>query len=308
MANLNRFDFNLLLSLDMLLSERSVTRAADRLCVSQPSVSASLQRLRQHFDDPLLARVGRKMELTPKARALIDPVRKALAHINAALETQPVFAPMTSQRIFRGAMSDYCVHVFLPHLVRLLAQRAPSLRLVVENVFGPSFFRLEGGDIDFVITHRDRSLFGRDRNNHSLQSTDLFEDSFVCVVAQEHPVPSKLTMEDYLRYPHALAHFGANVRTVEQAELERQGHVINDLLHVPSFSGLLCMLPGTELIATVQRKLATSLVQSSTLRILEPPVAFGNLKETLLWHERSNSDPGHAWLRQVMEEVAAGLT
>src|SRR3546814_20135725 len=118
MANLNRFDFNLLLALDVLLSERSVTRAADRLCVSQPSVSAALQRLRQHFDDPLLVRIGRGMELTPKARALIEPVRNALVNINAALESQPLFEPLTSERIFRIPMSNSFVLLYLPPLVR----------------------------------------------------------------------------------------------------------------------------------------------------------------------------------------------
>src|SRR3546814_909312 len=183
------------------------------------------------------------MELTPKARALIEPVRNALVNINAALESQPLFEPLTSERIFRIAMSDYCVHVYLPHLVRALAKRAPELHLMVENFLGPSFSHLESADIDFVITHRDRNLFGRDWRDLSLQSSDLFEDSFVCIVAEDHPVGDSMTVEHYLHYPHAVVHFGANVRTVAQAELERQGHVVKELLHVPSFSALTGMLP-----------------------------------------------------------------
>lgn len=307
MANLNRFDFNLLLALDTLLSERSVTRAADRLCVTQPALSGSLQRLRQHFDDPLLLRVGREMELTPKARALIEPVRMALLHINAALETQAVFEPGTSERTFRVAMSDYCVHVYLPKIVRILARRAPQLRLIVENVFGPSFSRLEGGDIDMVVTHGDRSLFGREGRDIDLLAADLFEDSFVCVVARDHPIGENMTKEDYLSYPHALAFFGANVRTVEEAEIERRGIVINELLHIPTFAGLLQMLPGTELIATVQSKLAEQLADARKVRVLRPPITLGLLRETLIWHKRNDDDPGHIWLRGVMQEAAAEL-
>lgn len=307
MANLNRFDFNLLLALDMLLSERSVTRAADRLCVTQPALSGSLQRLRQHFDDPLLLRVGREMELTPKARALIEPVRNALLHINAALETKAVFEPATSERTFRVAMSDYCVHVYLPKVVRILSARAPQLRLMVENVFGPSFSRLEGGDIDMVITHGDRSLFGREGRDVELHTTDLFTDTFVCVVAKDHPIGEVMTKDDYLSYPHALAYFGANVRTVEEAEIERRGIVIKELLHVPSFAGLLQMLPGTELIATVQSKLAQQLADDQKVRVMRPPINLGNLQETLIWHVRSDDDPGHIWLRDVMKEAAAEL-
>ncbi|NKJ00930.1 LysR family transcriptional regulator [Novosphingobium sp. SG707] len=308
MANLNRFDFNLLLALDTLLSERSVTRAADRLCVTQPALSGSLQRLRQHFDDPLLLRVGREMELTPKARALIEPVRIALLHIDAVLETKAQFDPGTSERTFRVAMSDYCVHIYLPKVVRILSTRAPQLRLMVENVFGPSFSRLEGGDIDMVITHGDRSLFGREGRDVDLSSADLFVDSFVCVVDRDHPIGETMTKEDYLSYPHALAFFGANVRTVEEAEIERRGIVIKELLHVPTFAGLLQMLPGTELIATVQSKLAEQLADSQKLRVLRPPINLGTLQETLIWHNRNHDDPGHMWLRGVMNEAAVELT
>ena len=307
MANLNRFDFNLLLALDTLLSERSVTRAADRLCVTQPALSGSLQRLRQHFDDPLLLRVGRDMELTPKARALIEPVRDALLHINAALETQAIFEPMTSERTFRVAMSDYCVHVYLHGIIKILAERAPGLRLMVENVFGPSFSRLEGGDIDMVVTHGDRSLFGRDGWDIGLLTADLFEDEFVCVIAKEHPIGDVMTKEDYLTYPHALAFFGGNVRSVEQAEIERRGIVIKEMLHVPTFAGLLQMLPGTELIATVQRKLADQLADTRKVRIMDTPIKLGTLKETLIWHQRNDDDPGHRWLRSVMQEAASEL-
>lgn len=307
MANLNRFDFNLLLALDTLLSERSVTRAADRLCVTQPALSGSLQRLRQHFDDPLLLRVGREMELTPKARALIEPVRTALLHINAALETQAIFDPSTSEKTFRIAMSDYCMHVYLPKVVQILASRAPQLRLMVENVFGPSFSRLEGGDIDMIVTHGDRSLFGREGRDADLLTVDLFQDSFVCVIASDHPIGDVMTKDEYLTYPHALAHFGSNVRSVEAAEIERRGIIIKELLQVPTFAGLLQMLPGTKFIATVQTKLARLLADPNKMRILKSPINIGTLQETLIWHNRNDDDPGHRWLRDVLKEAAAEL-
>lgn len=307
MANLNRFDLNLLVALDTLLTERSVTRAADRLCVTQPALSGSLQRLRYHFDDPLLVRVGREMELTPKARALIEPVRNALLQVDAALETQVTFDPHTSERTFRVAMSDYCVHVFLPLVVRTLLERAPHMRLVTENVFGPSFSRLEGGDIDLVITHGDRRLFGRDGVDTDLLSTDLFQDEFVCAIADNHPIGDEMTMDDYLLYPHALVDFGANTRTVEEAEIERQGIVISDKFLVPSFGGLLYALAGTELIATVQRKLANLLAPNLSIRVVTSPVRLATLKETLIWHKRSNDDPGHIWLRDILLEAGRQL-
>ncbi len=307
MANLNRFDLNLLVALDTLLSERSVTRAADRLCVTQPALSGSLQRLRYHFDDPLLVRVGREMELTPKARALIEPVRNALLQVNVALETQAVFDPASSERTFRIAMSDYCAHVFLPHVVRRLATRAPHMRLVTENVFGPSFSRLDGGDIDIIITHGDRRLFGREGTDTDLLTTALFEDDFVCVVAADHPVTgSAMTMDDFLHYPHALVDFGTNVRTVEEAEIERQGIVINDKYLVPTFGGLLYLLAGTQLIATVQRRLAALLAPNLDVRVMSTPVNL-MLRETLVWHQRSHDDPAQLWLRELLLEAGREL-
>ena len=138
-------------------------------------------------------------------------------------------------------------------------------------------------------------------------TADLFGDSFVCVVARDHPIGDSMTKDDYLSYPHALAFFGANVRTVEEAEIERRGIVIKELLHVPTFAGLLQMLPGTELIATVQSKLAEQLADTQKVRVMKPPMNLGTLKETLIWHNRSDDDPGHIWLRAVMKEAAAEL-
>lgn len=308
MANLNRFDLNLLVALDTLLSERSVTRAADRLCVTQPALSGSLQRLRYHFDDPLLVRVGREMELTPKARALIEPVRSALLQVNAALETRAQFEPRTSERTFRVAMSDYCVYVFLPLVMKRVAAQSPGTRIIVENVFGPSFNRLEGGDIDIVITHGDRRLFGRDGLDADLHTADLFEDDFVCIAARDHPVGETMTMDDYAAYPHAMVDFGTNVRTVEAADIERQGIVIKDKVLIPSFGGLPFLLKDTPFIATIQQKLAMLMVAQAEVRVLAPPVQLATLKETLIWHRRSNDDPGHQWLRGLMQEAGEELS
>ena len=307
MANLNQFDLNLLVALDTLLTERSVTRAAERLCVTQPALSGSLQRLRYHFNDQLMIRVGREMELTPKARALIEPVRAAILAVESALEARVLFEPESSRRTFRIAMSDYCVHVFLPDIVRRLTHEAPGVKLIIENVFGPSFSRLEGGDIDAVVTHSDRRLFGQDEDNANLLNADLFEDSFVCLVCVNHPVRDSLSLDDYQRYPHALAHFGLNTHTVEEVYLERLGIVIKDQLLIPGFGGLAFQLPGTELITTIQRKLALALAKDNMFRVLESPVKIGNVRESLTWHRRNDDDPGHRWIRNLLIDVGKAL-
>ena len=307
MANLNRFDLNLLVVLDTLLTERSVTRAADRLCVTQPAISASLQRLRDHFKDKLLIRIGSQMELTPKARALIEPVRSVLLQIGETLEVKALFSPAVSERTFRIAMSDFCVLVFLPHLVKRIAAEAPGVRIVIENVRGPSFSRLEGGELDVVVTHGDGRLFGREGAGLEIRSSSLFEDSFVCVVASDHPIGAAMTIDDYCGYPHAIADFGSNIRTIEDVDIERLGITLRETVLVPTFAGLLYQLPGTTLIATVQRKLAALLSRNLDIRVLEPPIELDTLKETVLWHRRNNEDPGHQWLRNLLSEVAGQM-
>jgi DNA-binding transcriptional LysR family regulator len=307
MVNLNRFDLNLLVALDMLLTERSVTRAAERLCVTQPALSGSLQRLRHYFGDQLLLRVGREMELTPKARALIDPVRAALLQVEGVLEVRALFDATTSDRSFRIAMSDYSICVFLPSIVRRLAAEAPNIRLIVETVFGTIFSRLEGGDIDLIVTHSDRRLFGRDEPDIGLTSEDLFQDDFVCVVAADHPVGTTLTLEEYRQYPHVLAYFGPDVKSIEDQDRERQSIQIKDQILVPTFPGMLYQLPGTQLIATVQRRLATALAPSLSIRLLEIPFEVAMLRETSIWHLRNDDDPGHRWLREMVSRVAQAL-
>ena len=125
---LNRFDLNLLIALDALLREKNVTRAAERVFVSQPAMSAALHKLREYFNDPLLVRVGREMELTPRGESLVEPVREALLRIQMMLGTQPTFDPKTARRDFTVIMSEEAVPGVLPALLRTLAQRGPRAR------------------------------------------------------------------------------------------------------------------------------------------------------------------------------------
>jgi LysR family nod box-dependent transcriptional activator len=131
---LNRFDLNLLISLDVLLHEKNVTRAAERVHVSQPAMSAALHKLREYFNDQLLVRVGREMELTPRGLSLVEPVREALLSIQATLGTQPSFDPKTAQREFTIIVSEEAVPGFLPAILRRLAGEAPGIRCRIELI------------------------------------------------------------------------------------------------------------------------------------------------------------------------------
>ena len=131
---LNRFDLNLMIALDALLRERNVTRAAERVFVSQPAMSAALHKLREYFNDPLLVRVGREMELTPRGVSLVEPVREALLRIQLLLGTQPTFDPKPARREFTVIMSEEAVPGVLPALLRTLSLEAPELDLHIEMI------------------------------------------------------------------------------------------------------------------------------------------------------------------------------
>src|SRR5882724_11432730 len=172
----SHFDLNLLRSLDALLAERNVTRASERLFVTQQAMSGALRRLRGHFENELLVRVGRQMELTPLARSLAHPVREALLKVETALNTQPSFDPGTAKGTVRVAMSDYASLVLLPRLMQILAAEAPKLTVQVEAYNDLSFPRLDSGDLDFCVTVSERSLYSDNFPNGEIRAQGLFHD------------------------------------------------------------------------------------------------------------------------------------
>lgn len=300
----SHFDLNLLRVLDMLLTVRSVTGAAENLHVTQQAVSGSLRRLREHFNDPLLVRVGRAVELTPLALGLTVPVRQALLTIEGALDYTPSFDPKTAKRTFRIAISDYGSFVIMPRLLKLLAKEAPDIAFQVGSLQEQSFIALEHGDLDFVAAPYPVDLFGLYRPGDSIHHERLFSDDFVCVVDADHPeIKDRLSEEQYRRLSHAFVHFGSHVETL--VERGWKTHKLQPRIGVlaPGFASVLFMLPGTASIATVQRLLAEALAASLGLRIHASPLQFAPVDENLFWHQRSNQDPAHAYLREAFRAV-----
>ena len=208
----SHFDLNLLRSLDVLLDERNVTHAAARLCVTQQAASGALQRLRQHFNDELLTRVGRHLELTPLAESLILPVREALLTVQTALDTRPAFDPLEATSTCRIAMSDYGLLVLLPHFLRLLGVRAPGIGCVVEPVTRHSFERLDMGDLDFYLGAHDVRLYGTHRPGKRVRSKAMFHDDFVCVVdPAQVDVSNGLSIARYRGMRHNSVRLGEGV-------------------------------------------------------------------------------------------------
>ena len=309
--HLNRFDMNLLIALDALLREKNVTRAGERVYLSQSTMSGALQRLRDYFGDELLVRAGRELELTPRAQALVDPIRDILLRVQAALETEPSFDPSSATRTFSIVMSDYCFVAFMRTVIKRLQQEAPGITCRIESLDASSVKRLEAGDVHFCLLPETPQLIGsvalitEAGKSVTLRRARLFSDDWVCAVWRDHPTLGEtMTMEQYLTLPHAVADFGSGTSTVENLAVRRDGLSLTTAVSYGGFSSLPMLLEGTPLVATIQRRLANFLQPGLPIRLLAPPIALTPIQETLFWHERHEFEPGHVWLRKVMIDTA----
>ena len=236
----HRFDLNLLIALDTLLREKNITRAAEKVFVSQPAMSAALHRLRDYFDDPLLVRVGRDMELSPRGQSLVEPVREALLLIQATLGTQPTFTAATTQREFTLIMSEEAVPGLLPAILERVSSEAPGIRINIELVGHTSLTRVEYGDADLCLCLDSLRLFEVRAYPETLRSVRLRPVRWICAVDRDHPtVGDTITAEQYYSLPHV---FGRpQGHTASAAELVRRlldidltvHIVVPSLLHLP---------------------------------------------------------------------------
>lgn len=305
---LSHFDLNLLRSLDALLTERHVTRAASRLFVTQQAASSALQRLREHFGDPLLVRHGRNFELTPQGTALVEPVRNALLAAQAALDARPLFDPATAKGTIRIAMSDYGVFVAMPILMRYLAEQAPGLNCQVHPLPQDGFDPLEMGELDFMLSARDLKLYEEHKPSKQIRSQKVFSDDFVCVADPNCVDLSRgLTKADYRHARHNTVSLGPGIKTLVEWGWSSTSLDLNVVAVAPSFSAQLFMLPGTPIIATAQRRLAESLAPRLNLQIVECPLALSRLYERLMWHARSDDAPAMKWVRSIFDKIAKEL-
>lgn len=298
-----RFDLNLLAALNALLSDRNVTRAAERLNVTQPTMSGMLQRLRYQFNDQLLIRNGREMELTSFGASLVEPVRQALYGVEQLIHAEPVFDPATSTREFTLTASDYCTSIFLPHVVRVISENAPGIRLIMQPLHAP-VKRMISGELDLCITADDLSLLGNDDGGDKLHSERLFSDEFVCVVSNEHPLTEEATLEELLGYPHVGVHMMGTVNTIETASLRQRLPMFKPNFTVPDFSLVACMVADSNLVGVIQSRLAEVAARTLPVRTFPAPFEMATLNEAMFWHSRHMHDPAHIWLREILRSVA----
>lgn len=296
----HRLDLNLLVALDILMAERSITRAANRLNLSQSATSGVLARLREYFEDDLLVQVGRTMMLTPLAANLELPVRELLLHIQRTVELRPAFDPATSERHFRIVSSDFPATVLLAELSRRLHVVAP--RVTVEMLAPHDGFleQVDRGEVDLLIMP-EKYL------SPQHPSALLFEDDYSCVVwAGNTMVGEELTLEQFMALGHVSTQFGMQRQAPSFEEWFMQSAGMARRIEVTSnnFSGIPHFVIGTHRIATMHTRLAKLYAQYFPLRLLRPPLAVPPVVERMQWHKIFDKDAAHLWLRGLLQQVA----
>lgn len=308
MIQLQRFDLNLLKSLDALLTERNVTRAAERVFLSQPAMSGALKRLREDLNDQLLIRVGREMELTPLARTLSVSVREVLQSIQEMLDTKLTFDPASARRSFNLAMTDYASMVLMPYVLERLASEAPYISCHVQPIDEAAVGRIMSGDIDLLIGAREWTEENQDRGAALFCSEPLFSDDFICILTQSHAISqAELTLEQYSDLAHGVVTFTRYGESIVERQWRAAGLDIRVSLTAPDFATLILVLPRTQLIATVPRRIAAISAQTLRLKMLECPLALPKLEESMVWHPRASLDPAHEYIRAIFTEAAGQI-
>ena len=296
-SRLSGIDLNQLLALDALLREGSVTRAARRVGLSQPAMSHALARLRVQFADPLLVRAGKRMQPTPRARALAAPLRDALARLESALGEPAPFHPERAEGTLRIAAVDFSMLVLVPALCAVLAREAPGITV---SVVAP----VEQLDRALVDGETDLHL-GLRRPAEGLFQRDLLTERFVCVVRRDHPeVGRSLNLRQFTRLPHALiSPHGTKTGAVDVA-LARRGLSRRVQVVMPNFHAAALLVARSDMVLTVSERVARTAPRRGPLRILRPPLPLDGFTVTMRWHARTDADPLHAWVRQRLLAIA----
>ncbi|MGW6276981.1 LysR substrate-binding domain-containing protein [Kribbella sp. NPDC055071] len=300
-----RLDLGLLIPLSALLTERSVTKAADRLSIGQSSMSEILAKLRRHFDDQLLVRDGRTFQRTPLAESLLEPLEDLLVSAREVLNWGQSFDPATARRSFTVMASDYAATTLLLPALRTLTADAPRVQVRVEDLRTDIVDPLRNGQIDLLLWPLQLKI----PDLAKFPRAPLFTDEFVTVADRDnHAVTGPLTAAELVRRPTVKINpIVAQLQPLPDFWLEEQVLPARAALTVGSFTLALHAVSGSELITTTQRRLFERL--GPTLGLREIPMAMEAPKLTLamFWHPRNTTAPAHRWLRERLTQTAGQL-
>lgn len=296
-------DLNLLMALDVMLEERSVSSAARRLFLSQSAASGALSRLREHFCDELLIPVGRRMVPTPFAESLIEPLRDLMLRIDATVSPGQAFDPSTTRRSFRIGCSDYITEVVISRLVPLIAKVAPDAILDIIAPGGDQPGALDAGDIDILITPDSYRSPGHPQD-------PLYDERHLVVAWKGNTLlaDGQMNEERFRALGHVVVRF-ARIRASSVAETWLDAHLPERRIEMvaPAFMHVPRMLVGTQRIAIIHERLARMQADILPICLFEPPFAIPPLREIIQVHRARQSDGGLRWMVDMIRDSVTGL-
>jgi DNA-binding transcriptional LysR family regulator len=289
-------DLKLLQLFDLLYDTRSVTRVAQQLGQSQPTISIWLGRLREHLKDPLFIRTPGGMAPTPQADALIGPCREILESLRRFVAWEIAFDPETAQRRFRICMTDASHITLLPRLLAHVRAQAPGIRLEAAGIDGNTERALESGEADLAIGYVPWLSVG-------IYQQLLYRQDWVCLTNLHHPrVRGRLGLKQYRSEGHVAIESGTGDELLEQA-LARERIERDVVLQLPGFLGLGAIVQTTDLIATLPRHIGETLAQARDLTVHSCPIPVDGFTVRQHWHARYHHEAGNRWLRGVVMQL-----
>ena len=310
--NIAKVDLNLLVYLDVLLREGSVTRAANQLSITQPAMSNGLKRLRDLFKDPLLVRTSDGMTPTKRALELQPVIRDVLSRLESSIQPETDFAPLTSDRTFRIMTSDYAEATLVPHIVRRLRAEAPNVVLDFLTPSDVSYQDMEQGRVDMAV-NRFNEMPG------SFHQVNLWKDSFSCLLNRDNPIAKDFNLESYLSAQHIWVSktgfgvgFGMNPEKLgglgwidHALELLGKSRKISIFTRHYQMPALLAM--NNDLVATLPSRVAKMQAQNPRLLIKQPPFDIPEFELKMAWSSLLHHNVAHRWLRRLIQEEAESI-
>lgn len=292
-----RLDLNLLVTLEALLVEQNVTRAAARLHLSQPAVSAQLSRLREVFDDPLLIPAQRGMTPTAKGMELLAPLRQALQQVRATVTTHLNFEPATASLTVSIACTDYVQAALIKHLFVAMRSEAPGVRLALRVLDLPQLeSQMARGDVDIAVINTQGVPA-------SLRSQHLFDERYLLIGRQGHPrLREDLTLEEFAQLEHVVVSLrGGGFSTSVDTTLAALGQRRNVVLSASSFLPVPELVALSDCVALVPSRLVEG--RSNQLLCVAPPLHVEGFSIGMFWHERSDGHAGFRWVREFIANL-----
>ncbi|WP_086933298.1 LysR family transcriptional regulator [Agarilytica rhodophyticola] len=307
--NLHGIDLNLLVALNVLLKEKSVTNAADFLGITQPAMSNALKRLRVQFNDPILVRTSDGMKATDRAKQLEPQIRELILHVERVVQPVQDFDPLHSDRFFRIAVSDYAESTLIPKLLDFVREKAPNIVIDIMTPSDVSYHDVEQGHVDFVINRFEELP-------NSFHQTLLWHDTFTCMMWKGNPIVDNFNLQSYLDSQHLWVSktgmgvgVGVNPEDVQRlgwvdAALDELGLKRKIKVFTRHYQAAMLLVENKDLVLTIPSRAARLRADNPNLVFLPPPFKIPEMELNMAWSALLHNNPAHRWLRRAMANVA----